>query len=154
MSAPIVDTISGSVKLNGLPERATFRSWEQFITALPGYLTIELPRGATGVIVGNATPSEDDRDKIWVRRNSSGDFLGLYTFTGNAWHPYFQFATGELLQPVWVIGDSNNVPEGFVLIDVGDAIIPSGVVNALRAQYVPNPAGPGFAYFAVRYIGF
>lgn len=145
------DMLKGAVKLNGLADRECFTSWKDFLSRLPDLLSIEVPQGIGGVISSHQPPSEDDRDKLWVRRDTNGNFLGLYTFQDGNWQPFFDMAVGEVR---WLVGDSANPPAGFVFIDEGDAVIPSNVVASLKAQYVPNSLGPGFSFYAVRFEGF
>lgn len=149
----VKETIRGALKLDELPDRACFSTWEEFLQWFVKSVLVEFPPGASGVVVGNTQPTEDDRDKIWVRRDNSGGFLGLYVNVKGKWQPFYQFVKDPFTQIIWAVGDSANVPEGFVLIEPGDAIIPSTVVNAIRAQFQPSTSG-GFIYFAMRYEGF
>lgn len=146
----INDVIRGAVKVDGLPDRVSFSSWRDAILALPELLTIEVPPGAIGVVVGQDTPSEDDRNKVWYRRDKSGAYLGAYGFQNGAWHEIQQ--TG-LQQVYWVYGNSLDVPEGFTVIEPGDAAVPEVVVNKIIGQYVPNGVG-GYSYFALRFSGY
>lgn len=150
MPKVIQDVVQGAVKLVGLPDRARFTSFRDFLEQLPQMLSVELPRGISGVIVSAQAPTEDDRNRVWIRRDTSGSFLGIYTFQDGKWKKLYNFVDGQI---VWITGDSDILPDDFVLVDTGDATIPSYVVNALKAQYVPKATGSGYAYFAVRFSG-
>lgn len=146
----ISDVVRGALKLNGLPDRLCFTSWKDFILSLPDLLSVEVPASASNVIVGNEYPTTDDINKIWYRRDPSGNFIGIYAFQNGQWRLLYNYAPNEI---IWMYGNSAVIPEGFVLIEQGDAVIISTVVNALRSQYVPLVGG-GFAYFAVRFAGY
>lgn len=146
----IVDVVTGAIKLNNLPDRECFRGWDDFIRRLPEFLSVEIPPSALGVIIGKDSPSEDDRDKIWYRRDASGAFLGIYAFQGGAWKPLYNIPTGQI---IWLWGSSQSIPEGFTFIWTGDAVIPSNVVAGIIGQYIPDGSGH-YSYFAVRYSGF
>jgi len=147
----IRDTIRGAIKLNGLPERAVFTSWEEFIKALPQYLSVEVPASAiSGVVVSSSAPTEDERDKLWFRRNVAGSFVGVYAFQGGAWERFYTYAPGEV---VWLTGNSASPPTGFRVIESGEPSLPTAVVNNITAQYVPISGG-GFAYYAALFIGY
>lgn len=153
MSIVIQDVVRGAIKVDSLPDRACFNSFEEFIQALPNYLSVEVPTKISGVLVSREPPSEDDRDKIWFRRNSSGAYAGIYAFQNGKWQRLFQFVQDGALEIIWVYGNSNQIPDGFVLIQDGDTQILSTVVHAIMGHYVPIVGG-GFSYFAMRYIGF
>jgi hypothetical protein len=144
------DVVAGAIKLLGIPERACYNTFKEFIEALPKMLGVEIPSSVSGVIVGSETPGEDDRNKIWFRRDTGGNFLGIYAFQGGAWHPLIEFRPTSVY---WEIGDSANVPAGYSLIDANSSGIPSDVRNAIMAHYVPNNSG-GYSYYAMQYVGF
>lgn len=146
----IRDTVKGVLRVNSIPERECFYSWRDFLEKMPTLLSVELPTSVSGVVVGRDFPTDDDKDKVWFRRDQSGVFLGVYAFQDGAWRPFYNFAPGQV---IWTVGNSENIPQGFVLITTDDEVIPSTVVNAIKAQYIPNGLG-GFAYFALRYEGF
>lgn len=147
----IDNVVRGALRVNGLPELNCFRSFADFIKALPELLSVEVPEGAYGVTVGADEPGEQDRTKLWVRRDNSGGLIGLYAFQGGAWKPLYGPVPGEVK---FIFGDSNIPPEGWEVILPGDGTMPSEVVNRLVSTYVPNVGTGGYYYFAVRYVGF
>lgn len=76
----------GTVKIKNLPEATCFKTFEEFLLALQTYLVIEIPDTITNVVVGSSEPSSSQRDSIWYRFNSTGDFLGIYLFSGGSWN--------------------------------------------------------------------
>lgn len=148
----VVNTVvRGALKIDNVPDRACFSTWRQFLESIPDFLTVEVPSSVSGVVVGPNTPDEDDRDKIWFRRDNGGNFLGVWAFQNGAWRPLFNFGTNQI---IWTFGDSTNIPDGFVLIEEGDPVIPSNIVQGLTALYIPAQAGPGFGYYALRFSGY
>lgn len=146
-------TVRGAVKIDNLPDRACFTSWKDFIESLPNYLTIEVPTSITNVIISSNPPGEDDRDKLWLRRDNSGRALGFYTYQNGGWRPFDTSIVEGVINIKWVVGNSNDIPDGYALVDANSVGIPTNVIQALMAQYVPNISG-GFSYFAIQYIGF
>ncbi len=145
----IQDVVSGAIKLNSFPDRACFSSWGDFITQIPSFLSVEIPASISNVLVGTTQPTEDDREKLWLRRSTNGSFIGWYVFSAGAWAPFYNIPRNQV---VWMFGDSSSIEGGFVFIDTGDPVIVSSVVTALKGQYIPNGVG-GYSYFAVRYEG-
>ena len=151
MSIVIRNTIRGALKLNGLVDRECFTSWQQFLESFPSLMSVEVPENFGGVIAQSAEPSDDDRGKLWLRLDASGNFLAPYVFQGGKWEVLYSFAPGQV---IWMTGNSTQVPRGFLLIDTGDQTIPSQVVTQLKNLYLPGSGGGFFAYFAVRFVGF
>jgi hypothetical protein len=147
--ATINSVILGALKVQDVPERASISTWEELIKSIPTFIGVELPTGISNVIVGNVQPQEEDRDKLWIRRDNNGTFIGFYAFCDGKWSPVYAIPPDSV---VWFYGDSANVHDGFILIDDGDAQIPSYVVNALKAKYINASSGTGYAYFAARYV--
>lgn len=154
MPAIIQDNVKGALKLNALPERTCFTSFQDFVEQLPNFLSVEVPASVSNVVIGPSVPSQDDIDKLWVRRDVNGNFIGFYAFQNGAWRPFYNLVTQGAVQIIWLYGDSNTPPDGFTFIDTGDPVISPTVVVALKGQYVPNPLGGGFAYYAARFSGF
>lgn len=147
--AIINSVVLGALKVQGVPERASISTWEELIKSIPTFIGVELPTGISNVIVGNTQPQEEDRDKLWIRRDNNGTFIGFYAFCSGKWSPVYAIPDDGVY---WFTGDSSNVRDGFVLIDTGDPVIPSYLVQALKAKYIPQSSGPGYAYFACRYV--
>lgn len=150
MSDVIRETIRGALQIDGPIDRDCFSSWQDFIAAIPRLISVEIPSDVGGVVVQQATPSEDDRQKLWLRLDNSGGFVGLFIFAKGKWQPYYAFVAGQI---IWMTGNSASVPDGFSLVTKDVAGIPSTVVNALMSQYVPNGLG-GYSYFAAIFVGY
>lgn len=149
----IQNTVASALHVIALPERACFTTWREFIESIPQFIGVEVPASVSGVIVGAAPPGEGDRDKIWFRRDNSGAFLGIYAFQNGAWRKLIQTLDG-VEQIFWVVGDSENPPDGFTVIQEGDITMPPSTVLGIRSQFLPNPIGSGFNYFAMRFSGY
>lgn len=145
------DSLLGTVKIIGLPEKECFKSWAEFVKSLPEHLAVQIPTGFGAVIVSATQPDESQRDFLWVRRDNSGNFLGLYSFSGGSWKSIFLVPSSQT-QIVWLFGSSATPPDGFTVIVPGDSVISSTVVNILIGQYVPPGVGP-YSYYAARYSG-
>lgn len=150
MSAPVNVTITGAVKVKNVPERACFNTWVDFVKSLEQYLSVEVPASISNVIIGTQNPSDSDKEKLWFRRATNGQFIGIYAFQDGAWRPFYFQPPGQV---TWMYGNSNSIPEGFRLVTNPDPALPLEVAQALTAQYVPLSSG-GFQYFAVIYVGF
>lgn len=146
---PINDVVRGLLVAT-VPERLCFNSMADLLRALPDLLSVEVPSSTGSLVVSSSDPGEDQRGKLWLRTTNSGGIIGLYVFQGGKWNPFYQFAPGQVM---WLYGDSANIPEGLLLIEAGDDVVPAPVVAHLVPQYLPNGGG-GYSYFAVRYIGF
>lgn len=153
MSIVIQDTIDGVLQVAALVESINLNELtnEELVKLLPKLLVAKLPIKVSGVVIGTETPSEGDRDKLWLRRDVRGEFVGLYAFQGANWHPFYDVADGETR---WFVGNSNFPPPGWTFIDVNDGVVPTYIATGLRGQYIPLSSGPGFGYYAARFSGF
>lgn len=149
----LVNTTAGALHVIALPERACFTTWQDFIESIPRFIGVEMPVGFSGVVVGPMPPGEGDRDKIWLFRDNGGNVNGLFAFQNGAWRLIIQNLP-SVTQIYWVVGDSENPPDGFTVIQEGDITMPASTALAIRAQFAPNPVGPGFNYFAMRFSGY
>lgn len=138
------------IKLLGVPERCSFKGWVDFVKGLPSMLAGEIPSSLIGVVVSKNAPSEDDRERVWYRVDSSGNYVGIYGFQAGSWQRLYDFAPGQV---IWVTGDSANLPPGFTLISTGLVNLPSQTIDGLMAQYIPNLTG-GYGYFAMLFTGY
>lgn len=138
------------VRLLGIPERCKFTNLQDFLTKYPDMLAVDIPSALMGAVVSKDEPAEDSRDKLWVRRDGSGNFVGMYAFQAGRWMPVYNTVPGEV---IWMYGDSNYLPEGFTLILNDSNTVDSNTANALMARYVPLNLG-GYSYFAVLFTGY
>lgn len=149
---PIIQNlVKGVLKINTLVERECFTGWIDFLERLPDIISVEVPASVSGVIFSQEEPSEDNRNKIWVRQSPSGGVIGTYLFQDGAWNKLF---TDYEFDVKWQWGDSENPEPGYITILPGDSQVPSYVVDKLVATYVPKPVGTGYAYFAKRFVGY
>lgn len=150
MSIVIANTVKGIVKVANIPERASFRTWDEFIRALPNFLTLELPASVSGIVVGNEEPATGDTDKLWLRRVPDGTVLGLYAFQAGNWERLHLAESNEIR---WFFGTSLEPPKGWITIEEDDGVLDSATRAAIRALFVPNGSG-AFSYYAARFVGY
>lgn len=147
----IQDNIKGALKLTSAIDRQCFTSFTDFVEKLPSLLSVEVPASVSNVVIGPSEPGQDDIDKLWLRRDNNGSFLGWYAFQNGNWNPFYNLVPGEV---VWLVGDSTNPPDGFTVIDTGDPTIPAYIVTVLKGLYIPSVISSGYAYYAARFSGF
>lgn len=129
--------INGALKLLGLPDLACFKSFKDFLAALPSMYAVVIPDSITNVTISNIQPLDSESDHVWFRMSNGGDFIGIYLFSNGSWQQRYP-APGEVS---WIVGDSNNPPPGFILTD--DAPwISSPIKNDLKAFWRPTGSGP------------
>ncbi len=154
MSAMIQDVVQGALKLVGLIDRGCYNSWKDFAEDIPNLFAVEIPNTILGIITSQSEPSEDNRNKLWLRLNTNGGVIGLYIFQNGSWNPFYDVANTNGNNEIrWFSGNSASPPDGWKWVTVGDEVVSPETASALLAQSVPNGLG-GFAYYPARYIGF
>lgn len=147
----ITDYVVGRLRNLGLVDQQCFTTWEDFLQAVPSLFAVDVPREVTNVSIGAVQPSESEKDNLWVRVDSSGNFLGFYTFSYGAWRKAYQYTQNDVL---WQWGRSDEIEDGFRLIDQNTNLPPT-VISSLMLQYIVDPINPGvYNYFAVQFIGY
>ena len=145
----IQSIIKGAIKVQGVPESACFQNFAQLLNALGTYLSVEIANQAfSNVVISVAQPGQADRDKMWVRLNPAGQFIGFYFYFNNIWNQVYP-VPGEIF---WLIGDSANPPAGFAFFDNSDGTMTGPDYTELIAMAVPNGGTPPFVYYPARYI--
>lgn len=128
------DVIRGSLKLDNFQEGRAYSSLDAFVKAIEDMFSVEIPETVTNVIVSSSQPGDDFKEGVWIRKDSSGAFAGIYVFQSGAWTrivpPLFD---EEIIQ---VYGDSRNVPTGYSLADAANTNLPTGVGAALVATWI------------------
>lgn len=144
------DVLRGAVKLDGFVEEKCFKNWAEFLTALPSLLALEIPDSITNVTIGNTQPTDDQRDNLWIRKDSSGSFVGFYLYAQGTWQKIFP-ADNELNL---VSGDSRVISPGYTLAtDLTD--LTTAQKAALQSQWHIGGTSPTwYDIFHVRYTGF
>jgi hypothetical protein len=152
MPVVVQDVVRGAIKLLDVPQRECVNTLQELLELLPKFLGVEIPTSASGIIIGNTAPGLDDINKLWIRRDDSGRFIGFYIYQEGEWVAVYDVLIGaEEIR--WAVGASGTPPEGWIVVLPGDSVIPGVVVNHLVSQYIPDGSG-GYTYFAVRYVGF
>lgn len=126
-----------------------------FIKRLVEILGVELQNseGADFVVVGHATPTEEDKGRPWFRFAKNGPFQGIYAFQKGKWVRVFNLRNDQV---VWMYGDSREIPAGFELIDSVTSGIPADVRTHIVNQYLVDTtisSSTVYKYFAVRWRG-
>ena len=144
------DVIRGVLKIDNLPDTECFTSWSDFLKRLPYLLSVELPASVTNVNVGSSQPTDDERDNLWVRKDNSGSFLGLFIYAQGSWRQIFPAQNS----PILMLGDSRVIPSGYTLAsDV--TFVTTDQLTALKRLWVVGGTSPEwFTMFHVFYTGF
>ena len=128
------DVIRGALKLDNFNEGRSYSDLDAFVQALADMFSVEIPENITNVIVSSSEPGDDFKTGVWIRRDTSGTFAGIYIFQSDAWKsivpPVFD------TQIILMYGDSRNVPSGYSLADASNANLPAGVGAQLVASWI------------------
>jgi hypothetical protein len=146
-----------------LPEGTCFPGNMQDLLALiVGNIQASLEDTVTLFNFGPNTPAVDRQDQPWIRTNSVGKFLGVYTFTNGQWEPADPpYTTGDImafngdpsliLPPWWVCngqtitvnGTQYTLPnlQGTFLIGVGQRTLPNGSADTATTYELAQPGG-------------
>lgn len=150
------EKVLGELQLNRIPPGLCWGKPEDFIKQLLDILSVSLAVGQNNefVVIGHQVPSEDDKNRLWVRLARNGSFIGFYLFVKGRWQRIHNYRNDEI---IWMFGDSRDIPDGFELIDGTASTIPIDVQERLITQYIVDTTVSGAAdvykYFAVRYVG-
>ncbi len=142
-------SITGVVKVKGVPDTACFTTFSDLLRALGQYLTVEFTNQEfTNVVISYPQPSFADRDKIWWRLNANGQFIGLYKFATNDWAQIYPAPQ----QIFWLYGDSSNPPPGFSFNTVSTLFTNSQYASLISQAIVGTTPGT-FVYYPAVYVG-
>jgi hypothetical protein len=85
LTPPVDEEKSGT--LNGLVQQ------------MAAYLKVIGLDGITSIVVSVATPSAEDRDKVWLKKTSGGALIGLFHWSGIEWVQVpFSIASGSTIE--------------------------------------------------------
>jgi len=145
-----MSTTSLPLTLTGIPDNLCFEgTFAEAIKAVLDRVRVLVPDTITNVVVGTTEPSDSQRDYVWFRTSSGGDFIGIYIFASGAW---------QQISPVpnalsWVFGDSDDPPAGFIAANSADS--PLTVAEKAHLEAMWYPVGPGpWTLYQVIYVGF
>lgn len=137
--------------ITGLLDNLCFEgTFPEAIKEVLSKVVVQVPNTVTNVVVGPDEPSDSQRDFVWFKRNSAGDFEGIFIYVGGDWQQIFPV----LNSLTWVYGDSDSPPPGYVAAN--DAASPLTAPEKTHLEtlwYPPGPGGPWSIYQAV-YVGF
>jgi hypothetical protein len=73
-------------------------NFNDFLTTLSGYLTVQAPDELRYGVVSSSTPTGSSQDKIWFRVSpSSGIPQTVNLFVNGAWVEFTQFSFGDMV---------------------------------------------------------
>ncbi len=150
---PVPQNISvGTLFLKTLPELPCFSSMEEFLVALPDIYGLSIPDSITNVIVSNVQPNSDQTAALWVRLSNSGNFMGIYVFSGGNWVQIVP--TPNAIQ--WMYGDSASPPPGYANTDdAGTTYVSNALKASLKALWLAgDKTPPSYEYYSAVWIGF
>ena len=144
------DVVLGALKLTGIVDAQCYKSFKEFVTAIPDLFSVEIPNNITNVTVGNEQPSASERDHLWVKTSGSGSFIGLFLYAQGAWNQIYPVPQGIFR----MYGDSRAVPDGYLLAS-DDPNISSAMLAEMQKTWVTGGTSPTwYTLFQVTYIGF
>lgn len=144
------DSVLAPLKLQGLPDLACFKCFEDLLQALPSYLFAEIPITITNIVFSSTQPLDTQRDYIWFRRDNSGGFLGIYLYVGGQWQQIYPTPNGIFR----MYGDSRDIPPGYLLADADNPNLTAAMATHLETQWLLDPTLTYYVIFDVTYEGF
>jgi hypothetical protein len=142
--------VTGAIKAVDLPEDFCITTTRELVKALERYLAVEFGvEQITNVVVSSAEPDAADRDIIWFRLDTSGNFLGIYVFVQGQWDQMFPAPSSV----VKMYGDSRDVPRGYALVTEDLAGFTLGMVTKLQEEWLRDPGDTYWMIFHVVYTG-
>lgn len=150
MTYPKSNQILGALKAIGLLQGKHYESLEEFLQDIPNLYSVEIPESVTNVVVSNEQPGDDEREKLWVRVDNAGNFVGLCVYAKGAWQQVAP-APQQLFR---VYGDSRYIPAGYLLADESTGKMTSLTAKQLKQQWVRDSTDSYYVIFDVIFTGF
>lgn len=144
------DVLRGAIKIDNFLEGKCFTSWKDFVLALPQMLSVEVPTSVTNVTVGTVQPGDDEKDNLWIRRDNSGSFLGMYTFAAGSWKQIFP-VPNEIF---YVYGDSRNPPAGYSFVEDVTTFSADELTKMRQIWHLGGSSPTWYSTFHIVYVGF
>lgn len=151
-----VSKVYGKLILNDVPSNLCWDTPEKFLKQLTKYFNVDLDINSNVdfVVVGSEVPSEDDKARLWIKLYNNGTFAGFYKFENGKWT---EISTHRPDEVVWFVGDSRNIPDGYILIDESNGTMTSSNIRHIMDMYNRDTTvetdTPVYTYFACTYIG-
>lgn len=147
------DVIQGALKLVGLSDQECFKSWEEFVTAIPELFAVEVPNNITNVTLSTAQPTDSERDYLWIKLDGSGSFVGMLIYAQGGWKQIYPIPE-PVLEIHHVVGDSRNLPPGFILASA-DPRVTATQLTKLKTDWLVGGTSPTwYSIFDMTYVGF
>lgn len=152
MASDEFDTLEGKLEIASRPATLCYGKPLTFIETLTKILRATFPvhNNHKFIVVGNEFPSTDDIDTLWARFDSGGNPMGWFAFIKGQWQRFYTPIPGEIR---WIVGDSDNPPEGWKPIVEQGAGIDAAILAKLMLSYVEISVDR-YSFFAVRYVGY
>ena len=157
----IVDTILGVLKVVNLPETACFEgaTFAEFVQKLTEYYAVEIPSSITNVVISAQQPGDDQTDSLWIRMDTSSNFIGLYIFAMGKWQKIYPVPSSL----IWIYASDSRLYEvgaepktGYTLVwDLPNFPADQEMFLKCKSMYHNlDPATGWFEIFPVIYTGF
>lgn len=144
-----VDVIQAALKLLKLPDRQYFTSWQDFLRQLPELYGVEIPTGITNVTIGNTFPTDSERDHLWIRTDSSSNFIGFYLYVQGSWRLIYPLPDQIFL----IVGDSRDIPDGYTLASLDPRISSLQLTNLQKIWTIGGSSPLYYTVFHVTFTG-
>lgn len=105
------------------PSEQCLQTLQGVLNAVEKYVEVVGPEGSSFVIISENEPSVDDRDKLWIRLESSGAPRGTFAWNGDEWEmvPALPkkgtFGDGTGIMVMFFSGKVADIPTGWHLCD-------------------------------------
>lgn len=153
MSAGEFDYLTGKLEVVDKPVTLSWTNPLEFIERLKKIIRVKFPvnKGNDFIVSGWIVPSTDDTGRMWARFDQNRNWLGWFAFVKGKWRRVYNYRSDEI---IWLVGNSNDIPEGFSLIS-NTSQLSLAIRNEILSRYVETSPGSGvYSYFAVRWIGY
>lgn len=142
--------VTGAVKVIDFPDDTCLTTVKALLMDLERYLAIELKvESITNVFVTSTEPDAADRDIIWFRIDTAGNFIGIFIYVQGQWVQMFP-APNQIIR---MYGNSNDIPIGFALIDANTPGFTSAMVTAITDTWLLDSTNSYYVIFDVVYVG-
>lgn len=113
-------------------------------------MSVSIPSNITNVVVSSVQPTDSQRTNVWLRIGNDGNFVGLFLYALGQWRQIFPQPQGVF----WFYGNSDNIPDGYLLVDEDNPHFTAPQVDAIQQQFVPPGNTGPYTYYAGTYEGF
>lgn len=128
--------------LNAPPGAQCLTTLNAILQAVAKFVQVTSPEGLSGIIIDDAEPGVDDRDKAWIRTETNGQPRGLYIYQ-DGWVLVAGVPIGLIGLYSGLVAD---IPDGWALCD-GTNGTPDLTDNTdFASLWEPNYSAPETTY--------